>query len=627
MMSIGMNTLLVSGNSCEKVNKVNKFENLVDIAYFKQHPEVNGSIRFYLPEFAMEIFQDDMISRGCMHWSIRLFDKYLSVSADIAEDQVVLIMVACMIISLEVYEEYSDMSLTIIDRIKKKFIFDVSDEKYKLQKENIYNTLYSIFNLTDFNIIENNAMFFLLKNKIRLSLVGLDIIENNSKTNNLIQRDDFSGLVTYILTIVLFDWRSSFMDQELLFVGAIYVANLWGQNQIGWKDIISDITSLDLSDANILNKIYTMGHYLRDVIISVDNKNNREFFLYSCFPSFMKEIMSLLPHATNVYDMRLIICKEYSFKKQMNNFLCGNVIDNKKDGIDGKYVTTIRLGKGTFSEVFGCYAKNCKDKKMIAIKSQKFDNISMREISVLKYLCHPNIISILEINIDPNKQMIYFTMPLYKNTLADIIKGCKILDKHVIMFSKQLLEATKYCHQNNIIHQDIKPANIMVSNVYDKIVLADFGLARYYTDEYVDYISEITTHWYRAPEIFLGCDRYTNKIDTWSIGCVIAEMTTGTALFKDSDILDMLISIFSFCGSPHIELIESTTETELNNNKSYKYYDTVIHPKIDLDSLKNLSKKEFTLNNPNLMNLILRLVEKNPIERLDANTALKYLSE
>lgn len=76
-----------------------------------------------------------------------------------------------------------------------------------------------------------------------------------------------------------------------------------------------------------------------------------------------------------------------------------------------------------------------------------------------------------------------------------------------------------------MIHRDIKGANILISSD-GHVKLADFGLARifYPGNEHVHYTNRVVTLWYRAPELLLGARNYSETVDTWSVGCVFAEM-------------------------------------------------------------------------------------------------------
>ena len=116
---------------------------------------------------------------------------------------------------------------------------------------------------------------------------------------------------------------------------------------------------------------------------------------------------------------------------------------------------------------------------------------------------------------------------------------------------KQILEGLVYLHDNNIIHRDIKGANILVKD-NGVVKLADFGLARIIQPEKNrEYTIKVVTMWYRPPELLLGHKKYSKSVDMWSVGVFFVELFTGKPLFNASNELEQLKMIFEFCGSPN----------------------------------------------------------------------------
>lgn len=99
------------------------------------------------------------------------------------------------------------------------------------------------------------------------------------------------------------------------------------------------------------------------------------------------------------------------------------------------------------------------------------------------------------------------------------------------------------------MHRDIKPQNILVGG--DLVLkLADFGLARAFTIPVRPYTSQVVTLWYRAPEVLLEAQEYSTPIDIWSIGCILAELSSKSPLFTGDSEIDQVFRIFRVLGTP-----------------------------------------------------------------------------
>ena len=117
---------------------------------------------------------------------------------------------------------------------------------------------------------------------------------------------------------------------------------------------------------------------------------------------------------------------------------------------------------------------------------------------------------------------------LVEGDLYSIIKSPQKLENdHIKFIIYQILRALKYQHSARVLHRDLKPRNILISSKCE-VKLCDYGLARLLndtldkgTENLTDYVA---TRWYRAPELLLGNENYDEKIDIWSVGCILAEM-------------------------------------------------------------------------------------------------------
>lgn len=106
--------------------------------------------------------------------------------------------------------------------------------------------------------------------------------------------------------------------------------------------------------------------------------------------------------------------------------------------------------------------------------------------------------------------------------------------------------------QNDIIHCDIKPENILLEHPFSsKIKVIDYGSGCLVDQKVYTYIQ---SRFYRSPEIIIGMD-YTPSIDVWSTGCVLAELFTGTPLFPGENEQDQMACIMEVLGYPSDDLI------------------------------------------------------------------------
>lgn len=99
-----------------------------------------------------------------------------------------------------------------------------------------------------------------------------------------------------------------------------------------------------------------------------------------------------------------------------------------------------------------------------------------------------------------------------------------------------------------IVHRDVKPENILVSN-QGVIKLCDFGFARLVSSGGETYTDYVATRWYRAPELLVGDTHYGRPVDIWAVGCLFAEIMSGDPLFPGESDIDQLYQIMKLLGN------------------------------------------------------------------------------
>ena len=171
----------------------------------------------------------------------------------------------------------------------------------------------------------------------------------------------------------------------------------------------------------------------------------------------------------------------------------------------------------------------------------------------MKELRHENIVTLHDVIHTENKLMLVFEymdkdLKKFMDTEGE---RSQLKPNRIKSFMYQLLSGIAFCHDNRVLHRDLKPQNLLI-NKKGQLKLADFGLARAFGIPVNTFSNEVVTLWYRAPDVLLGSRQYNTSIDIWSAGCIMAEMFTGRPLFPGTGNEDQLMKIFRLMGTPNV---------------------------------------------------------------------------
>jgi len=224
-----------------------------------------------------------------------------------------------------------------------------------------------------------------------------------------------------------------------------------------------------------------------------------------------------------------------------------------------------KLGEGTYGLVNKVKYKDSdfiyamKKVKTEVANEEGIPATSMREIAILKRLKHENIVTLHCCIMEEDALMLMFEfidMDLHK---FQTVHGPLIDHPEMIRgITNGIARGVDFCLDNGILHRDLKPQNILVDTdnflkTYDPkyIKVADYGLGREVGFNASAAITrEVVTMWYRCPEILLGTETYRCGVDSWALGCIIAEMVLGQPLFRGDCDIDQLFKIFQVQGTP-----------------------------------------------------------------------------
>lgn len=238
------------------------------------------------------------------------------------------------------------------------------------------------------------------------------------------------------------------------------------------------------------------------------------------------------------------------------------------------YILMSKLGEGTFGEVHK--AESRRTGQLVAMKKilmhqekDGFPVTALREIKLLKMLSHPNVLKLEEMAVEKNKEavgrkkaIVYMVTPYMDHDLSGLLENpaVKFTEAQIKCYMIQLLEGVAYLHAQNILHRDLKAANLLINNE-GILQIADFGLARPYDDPPPQpgkgngeatrgYTTVVVTRWYRPPELLLQLRYYTPAIDLWGVGCVFGEMFKGHPIMAGTSDANQIHLIFDLMGSP-----------------------------------------------------------------------------
>lgn len=218
----------------------------------------------------------------------------------------------------------------------------------------------------------------------------------------------------------------------------------------------------------------------------------------------------------------------------------------------GRFEVEKELGKGAMGVVYlGC---DPKIGRVVAIKtlalSQEFEGDELvevkerffREAQTAGRLAHPNIVTIYDTG--EEHDLAYIAMEFVKGSdlVAHTRPGALLPLKTVLGIAARVAEALAYAHRNNVVHRDVKPANIMYEVASDNVKVTDFGIARITDSSRTKTGMVLGTPSYMSPEQLSG-HKIDGKSDLFSLGVMLYQLACGQLPFKGETMAQLMFRI------------------------------------------------------------------------------------
>ena len=218
----------------------------------------------------------------------------------------------------------------------------------------------------------------------------------------------------------------------------------------------------------------------------------------------------------------------------------------------GRYRIEKRLGRGAMGEVF--LGRDADTGQLAAIKTlalaQEFapDELAevrarfFREAETAGRMRHPGIVAILDSGEDGDLAFIAMEYLVGTDLRPFTRPGHLLPLSQVASVGARIADALAYAHANNVVHRDVKPANVMYDLASDQVKVMDFGIARITDSSRTKTGMVLGTPSYMSPEQLLG-KKVDGRTDLYSLGVMLYQMTCGQLPFVGQSMGQLMVRI------------------------------------------------------------------------------------
>ncbi|CAD6185422.1 unnamed protein product [Caenorhabditis auriculariae] len=356
-------------------------------------------------------------------------------------------------------------------------------------------------------------------------------------------------------------------------------------------------------------------------------------------PKEMNKVAHPIGNATRIHTLDPMCSRKTGFSRVLDGLAKRQLEhDFQLERAAQTYDPIKNIGAGAFGIV--CMAKERNTENYVAIKkighasaTPTLARRTLREIRVLRFLNHPNIVTLRDIfrTQGPLGTDVYLVMDLMETNLHRVIYDTEreLREDEIMQCLRQLLVGLQYLHKAQIAHRDLKPSNLLVNWETDSSItlrIADFGMAKLAekekrndeADEHCFYMTQhVATLPYRAPELLFVMPEHSTAVDMWAVGCILGEMYKRQELFPARSVQSQIyILVFTF-GKPSAKILREI-RCERTKQLIEKYNcDTSV-------SFRELIPYGEDGLSCNALDFVSRLLTIDPDNRMDINEALTH---
>ena len=209
------------------------------------------------------------------------------------------------------------------------------------------------------------------------------------------------------------------------------------------------------------------------------------------------------------------------------------------------------LGQGAFGKVKKCQDQAgtefaVKQLKKSMLKRKRFgrfgsalDNVK-KEIAIWKKLRHPHLVKLFEVMDDPEQDKIYMVSELVSGgaVMGDVLECDPMPEERARRLFLQCVIGLEFLHTQDIVHRDIKPGNILVTDA-DVVKLADFGVSQFFEDGDDAVKNTVGTAAFMAPEMLTKGAFRAKQIDVWALGATLFMLVFGNPPFVGKTLAEL----------------------------------------------------------------------------------------